>query len=125
MPLPFLFRLETRVFMSTHAFLITVAIACVSWGPEVCASSEDSGLPASVNRVERETGGRVLSAERRNRGGHEVNRIKVYTPEGRVRVMWDDPRRESARPAQVPQHSAPRELPPREPRGQRARDDHR
>lgn len=51
----------------------------------------DDNLPASVNRVERETGGRVLSAERRNQSGRQVNRIKVYTPEGKVRVMWDRP----------------------------------
>ncbi len=103
--------------MSTHAFLITAAIACVTLAPEACAS-EDTGLPASVSRVERETGGKVLSAERRNRGGREVNRIKVYTPEGRVRVMWDDPRREAARPAPPPHHEAQRD-----PRSPRPRDD--
>lgn len=53
-------------------------------------------LPEAVNRIERETGGRVLSAERRTRGGREVSRIKVYTPEGRVRIMWDDPQRSSS-----------------------------
>lgn len=51
-------------------------------------------LPEAVNRIERETGGRVLSAERRTRGGREVSRIKVFTPEGRVRIMWDDPARD-------------------------------
>lgn len=56
-----------------------------------------SRLPEAVNRIERETGGRVLSAERRTRGGREVSRIKVYTPDGRVRIMWDDPQRD--RPA--------------------------
>jgi hypothetical protein len=43
----------------------------------------------AINRIERETGGRVLSVQRFQRGGRDVNRIKVYTPEGRVRVMWD------------------------------------
>jgi hypothetical protein len=58
-------------------------------------SAADAGrLPESVSRIERETGGRVLSAEKSQRGGREMNRIKVYTPEGRVRVMWDDPQRE-------------------------------
>lgn len=57
-------------------------------------AAEDGRLPESVSRIERETGGRVLSAELRQRGGREMNRIKVYTPEGRVRVMWDDPQRE-------------------------------
>lgn len=46
----------------------------------------------SVRRVERETGGEVLRAEPMQRGGREVYRLKVLTPEGRVRVMQDDPR---------------------------------
>lgn len=46
----------------------------------------------TVRRVEIETGGDVLRAERMQRGGREVYRIKVLTPEGRVRVMQDDPR---------------------------------
>jgi hypothetical protein len=59
------------------------------------AQSADPGqLPETVNRIERETGGRVLSAQKSQRGGREVNRIKVLTPEGRVRVMWDDPQRD-------------------------------
>ncbi|MFN3841974.1 MAG: hypothetical protein ACK4RW_01770 [Rehaibacterium terrae] len=51
----------------------------------------DRDLPEAVRRAERETGGQVLRAER-VRGG-EVNRVKVLTPEGRVRVLHDDPRR--------------------------------
>lgn len=46
----------------------------------------------TVRRVEIETGGDVLRAERMQRGGREVYRLKVLTPEGRVRVMQDDPR---------------------------------
>lgn len=57
-------------------------------------------LPEAVNRIERETGGRVLSAERRTRGGREVSRIKVFTPEGRVRIMWDDPARDRPQPSE-------------------------
>lgn len=76
------------------------------------SAAEDDNLPAAVNRVERETGGRVLSAERRHQSGREINRIKVYTPEGRMRVMWDEPRgapsaraaREAAAP---PEHRPP------------------
>ncbi len=73
------------LFVAFAALACAVAVPCV-------ARAEDDNLPAAVNRVERETGGRVLSAERRNQSGREVNRIKVYTPEGRVRVMWDQPR---------------------------------
>jgi hypothetical protein len=72
---------------------LLLASLLIAGGGAVFAA--DAGrLPESVSRIERETGGRVLSAEPRQRGGREMNRIKVYTPEGRVRVMWDDPQRE-------------------------------
>jgi hypothetical protein len=48
-------------------------------------------LPASVRRVERQTGGEVLRAEPMQRDGREVYRLKVLTADGRVRVMQDDP----------------------------------
>lgn len=55
---------------------------------------EDAGN--RVRQVERE-GGRVLRAEPMQRGGRETYRIKVLTPEGRVRVL-DDGRGRDARP---------------------------
>ncbi|KFN50257.1 hypothetical protein P873_07825 [Arenimonas composti TR7-09 = DSM 18010] len=42
-----------------------------------------------VRQVER-AGGRVLQAEPMQRGGREVYRIKVLTPDGRVRVIDED-----------------------------------
>ena len=50
-----------------------------------------SGMNESLRRVERETGGTVLSAERQQRGGREVYRVKVLDSQGRVRVVQDDP----------------------------------
>jgi uncharacterized membrane protein YkoI len=44
-------------------------------------------LDAAVARVRRETGGRILSAETVNQGGHRVHRIKVLTPDHRVRII--------------------------------------
>lgn len=52
---------------------------------------EDAG--AQVRQVERD-GGRVLQAEPMQRGGREVYRLKVLTPEGRVRVLHDPRGRE-------------------------------
>lgn len=49
------------------------------------------GMNESLRRVERETGGTVLSAERQQRGGREVYRVKVLDSQGRVRVVQDDP----------------------------------
>lgn len=59
---------------------------------------DPSALPDSVRRVERTTGGEVLSAEPMQRDGREVYRIKVLTADGRVRVMQEDPQNRSAEP---------------------------
>jgi hypothetical protein len=76
--------------------LLALALLCAGSG---VLAAPDTPMPAdSVNRIERETGGRVLSAQRSLRGGREVNRIKLLTPEGRVRVMWDDPARDRHAP---------------------------
>lgn len=58
-----------------------------------------TNLRDSVRRVERETGGRVLRVEPVRRGGQDTYRMKVLTPEGRVRVMQDEhqiPRRDGS-----------------------------
>lgn len=54
---------------------------------------EDAG--DRVREVERD-GGRVLQAEPMQSEGRQVYRLKVLTPEGRVRVLHDDRGRASA-----------------------------
>ncbi|MFP7723042.1 PepSY domain-containing protein [Lysobacter sp. A3-1-A15] len=49
-------------------------------------------LSDAVRRVERRTGGQVLSAERVPFDGRNVNRVKVLDASGRIRVYMDDPR---------------------------------
>ncbi len=71
--------------------LLASADVCAQAGPRRRDPSADRAAD-SVRRVERETGGEVLRAEPMQRSGHEVYRLKVLTPEGRVRVMQDDPR---------------------------------
>ncbi len=51
----------------------------------------DDAMSDSIRRVERATGGKVLSAERVPYEGRSVNRIKVVDGRGRVRVYTDDP----------------------------------
>lgn len=51
----------------------------------------DDSLADSVRRIERSTRGQVLSAERMQSDGRDVNRIKVMDDRGRVRVYMDDP----------------------------------
>lgn len=94
---------------------VLLALSLIAGGTGVFAA-ESGRLPESVSRIERETGGRVLSAEKSQRGGREMNRIKVYTPEGRVRVMWDDPqRRDGARRGERGPRPAARDPLEREP----------
>ncbi len=57
-------------------------------------AAERERMPESVQRIENETGGRVLQVRPMQRGDREIYRVKVLTPEGRVRVMQDDPRRQ-------------------------------
>jgi len=47
-------------------------------------------LDEAVPRVRRETGGRVLSAEAREKRGNMTYRIKVLLPNGAVRVYYVD-----------------------------------
>lgn len=49
-------------------------------------------LSDAVREAERRTGGQVLSAEPRDEGGRPVYRVKVLTPDGRVRVLYLDAR---------------------------------
>jgi hypothetical protein len=58
-----------------------------------------SSLTDSVRRVERQTGGQVLSAEPMQQDGRQVNRVKVLTNDGRVRVMQVDPQQDRSKKA--------------------------
>jgi hypothetical protein len=52
-------------------------------------------LSDSIRRIERATRGQVLSAERMQSDGRDINRIKVVDDSGRVRVYLDDPQSRS------------------------------
>lgn len=58
-----------------------------------------SSLTDSVRRVERQTGGEVLSAEPMQKDGRQVNRVKVLTNDGRVRVVQVDSQQNSGKKA--------------------------
>ena len=60
-------------------------------------------LSDSVRRFERSNrGSRVLSAERMQSDGRDVNRIKAMDDRGRVRVYVDDPQRQRSEPQRRP-----------------------
>ena len=53
-----------------------------------------STLSDAVRRVERDTRGEVLSAERVQYDGRDMHRVKVVDDQGRVRVFMQDPQRD-------------------------------
>ena len=77
-------------------------------------ASEQRALSDSVRRAERATRGQVLSAERVQYDGRDLNRVKVVDDRGRVRVYWDDPQ---AQPSSDPDQDDG------QPRARRTRDD--
>src|SRR5690606_41955571 len=56
------------------------------------SSDSRSSLSDAVRRVERDTRGEVLSAERVQYDGRDMHRVKVVDDRGRVRVFMQDPR---------------------------------
>ena len=56
-------------------------------------SRDKSTLSDAVRRVERNTRGEVLSAERVQYDGRDMHRVKVVDDAGRVRVFMQDPTR--------------------------------
>ena len=68
--------------------------------------SQASSLSDAVRRVQRETGGQVLGAERVQFDGRDINRVKVMDDRGRVRYMDDDPVALRGRAGQPPSPSA-------------------
>ena len=55
--------------------------------------ADHSSLSDAVRRVERDTRGEVLSAERVQYDGRDMHRVKVVDDQGRVRVFMQDPQR--------------------------------
>jgi hypothetical protein len=74
-------------------------------------ASDQRALSDAVRRAERATRGQVLSAERVQYDGRDLNRVKVVDDRGRVRVYWDDPQAAQDEPEED------------QPRGARTRDD--
>lgn len=95
-----------RALPTRHGILLSLAVLSAApavhaqqWrerGPERQEQRErvrDDTLSDSVRRIERDTRGQVLSAERIPFDGRDVNRVKVVDDRGRVRVYMDDPHR--------------------------------
>ena len=50
------------------------------------AQGNCTSLSQAIEQIRSRTGGRVVSAETRVKGGREVHHIKVLTPDGKVRT---------------------------------------
>ena len=61
------------------ALLLVTGALLTAGAPNITFAAS---LNDAVQQVQRETGGRVLSADTVNQGGHTVHRIKVLTPSG-------------------------------------------
>jgi hypothetical protein len=77
--------------MPTHKSFILALLSSLMLGVVLPVSAQSAApavtLDQAVLQVQRETGGKVLSAEPRRFGRRLEYRIKVLTPEGHVRVM--------------------------------------
>ena len=51
------------------------------------AQAPDISLDQAVEQVRRETGGRILSAETVRKNGRKVHRLKLLTPDHKVRII--------------------------------------
>ncbi|HVF35701.1 MAG TPA: hypothetical protein VND91_10305 [Candidatus Saccharimonadia bacterium] len=65
-----------------HNMLLVAAV--VAAAPVLAQRA--TGLQDAAERVQRETGGRILSAETVRIGRQKLYRVKVLTPDGRVQV---------------------------------------
>lgn len=70
----------TRVLVASVVMAVSAATAAQSAATKVT-------LDQAVDKVQQDTGGKVLSAEPRNIGRRREYRIKVLTPDGHVRVV--------------------------------------
>lgn len=76
--------------MATHKnFILALFILLLSGiaAPVLAQSKPAVTLDQAVLDVQRDTGGKVLSAESRRVGRRQEYRIKVLTPDGHVKVM--------------------------------------
>lgn len=96
------FRLTPRFVLVPFAFAAALAaLPAAAQDPQVGSERVGRGhdhrrddrraLADAVRRIERETRGEVLSAERVPFDGRDVSRVKVVDASGRVRVYMDDP----------------------------------
>lgn len=99
-----------RLMRSRHATSVLMLVCALGAGAAQARDRDAGpqeprprpGMGESLRRIERESGGTVLSAQPQQRDGREVYRVKLITPQGRVRVLHEDPARVPRAEAQRP-----------------------
>lgn len=86
-PLAFVMRLIGSILL-----LVTLSLPIPVY-PISPEKQEPISLDQAAAIARSRTGGRVLSAETREVDGRLMYRIKILTPEGRVRSLYIDPRK--------------------------------
>lgn len=90
---------------------LLAAAALLLAAPAWAQQKDALTLDQAVEQVQQDTGGKVLSADRREFGRKSEYRVKVLTPEGHVRVVvvpGDTPRVAPARSASGSSRGKPR-----------------
>lgn len=64
-----------------------VLSASLAFAAAPATAQRATSLQDAVERVQKQTGGRILSAETVRVGRQKLYRVKVLTPEGRVQVI--------------------------------------
>jgi hypothetical protein len=67
--------------------LVIALVALMLALPFAAAAQRAISVRDAVEHVQRETGGRILSAETVQIGRQRIYRVKVLTPDGRVRIV--------------------------------------
>ena len=76
-----------KIMVLGFAFLVLPAINTAAHAQQ---GDRENGINQAIQSVEQQTGGRVLSAEKRRVNGQSKYRLKVITPSGRVRIIYID-----------------------------------
>ena len=90
--LPFRPMRRTSPLLTASLLPLLAGSAMAGGGRGGPPPTSGGGMSDSVRRVERQTGGQVLSAEPVQGAQGDLYRVKVLDDRGRVRVFMDDPR---------------------------------
>jgi len=78
---------KPREISITALRALLIVCALTASATTAVAAERAGSLQEAIEQVQAETGGRILAADTVRAGPRELYRIKVLTPDGRVRVV--------------------------------------